>query len=70
MDWHIFKLNEEHLTFYLIINNNFRNFLTENLPILNPYSREFSYPQSPKMCDPILVDPGVKMRTHPPPPPH
>ena len=33
-----------------LINNNFLIFLTENLPILNPY-----LPQNLKICDPILV---------------
>lgn len=39
--------------FNLINHNCAVNFLTEI--ILNPYSLEFSYPNTPKMCDPILV---------------
>ena len=38
---------------FVLINNNFLNFLTET--ILNPYLIEFSYPKNPKMCDTILV---------------
>ena len=41
-----------------LINNNFLIFLTENLPILNPY-----LPQNLKICDPILVN-LLKMRPH------
>ena len=41
-----------------LINNNFLIFLTENLPILNPY-----LPQNLKICDPILVTLS-KMRPH------
>ena len=41
-----------------LINNNFLIFLTENLPILNPY-----LPQNLKICDPILVN-LLKMGPH------
>ena len=41
-----------------LINYNFLIFLTENLPILNPY-----FPQNPKICHPILVT-LLKMRSH------
>ena len=41
-----------------LINNNFLIFLTENLPILNPYLL-----QNLKICDPILVN-LLKMRPH------
>ena len=49
-----------------LINNNFLIviFLTENLPILNPY-----YPQNPKTYDLILVT-LLKMRPHPAENPH
>ena len=40
------------------INDNFLIFLTENLPVLNPY-----LPQNLKICDSILV-PLLKMRPH------
>ena len=49
-----------------LISNNFLIviFLTENLPILNPY-----YPQNPKIYDLILVT-LLKMRPHPAENPH
>ena len=49
-----------------LINSNFLIviFLTENLPILNPY-----YPKTPKIYDPILVT-LLKMRPHPAENPH
>ena len=49
-----------------LINNNFLIviFLTENLPILNPYCS-----QNPKIYDPILVT-LLKMRPHPAENPH
>ena len=51
----IIKFNKQQLSDF---------FLTENLPILNPY-----LPQNLKICDPILVT-LLKMRPHPAAHPH
>ena len=62
-----FKVNEEHFTFHLQY--------THSGKFANREYEELSYPKNPKMCDPILVthgkcnpiivNPVVKMRCHP-----
>ena len=56
MNWPIFyKLNEEHFTFHL----------QQKYPgtFANRKYEQLSYPQNPKICDPILVT-LLKMRPH------
>ena len=54
------ECNAANASLSLNLNNNFLIFfLTESLPILNPYT----YPQNPKICDPIL-ETLLKMRPH------
>ena len=51
-----------------LTNKNFLIFLSENLPILNPYLPQKSEnlrPHSSNSIDPIFVTPVVKMRPHP-----
>ena len=52
-----FKLNEEHFNFHLQYKHS-GSLLTVNL-------KNCLTPKNPKMCDPILVTPVVKMQPHP-----
>ena len=73
MNWPFFKLNEEHFTFYLQYKHSgtFANGKYEELSY--PKKAENVRPHSKKTlwkCDPIIVNPVVKMRLHPAAHPH
>ena len=56
------RLNEKHFTFHLQYEH--------SGTFANRKYDERSYPINPKMCDPIIVNPVVKMQPHPAAHPH